>query len=51
MLMSSPEDVRQAGRKDGIDQLADSIRAHGLRQGLNVKFNAEGRYKSRRRRT
>ncbi|WP_162262561.1 ParB N-terminal domain-containing protein [Bosea sp. Root483D1] len=45
MLMPSPENVRQAGRKDGIDQLAVSIRAHGLRQGLNVKFNAEGHYK------
>lgn len=36
-LIPSKANVRRTGASEGIDELVASIRAHGLRQGLNVR--------------
>jgi len=40
-LVPSRANVRRTGAKDGLDELAASIAAHGLRQNLNVRAVAE----------
>lgn len=43
-LYQSAENVRRTGKNDSVDDLAASIRAHGLRQGLNAKQTGEDRF-------
>ena len=45
-LVPSDLNVRRTGRKDGIKQLAASIKAHGLLQNLTVRPVTEGGKKS-----
>jgi len=45
-LVSSDANVRRTSRKDGIKQLAASIKAHGLLQNLTVRAVSEGGKKS-----
>lgn len=43
-LVEDKDNVRKVGRKDGIGELAASIRAQGLLQSLVVKETAGGKY-------
>src|SRR4051812_4458530 len=43
-LVPSPDNVRKTDRLSGIEQLAASIKAHGLLQNLQVKPNAKGQF-------
>ena len=43
-LVPSPANVRKTDRLSGIEQLAASIKAHGLLQNLQVKPNASGQF-------
>ncbi len=43
-LIPSPANVRRIGRDDGIDELAASIKAHGLLQNLQVRPGEKGKF-------
>ncbi|HRE42406.1 MAG TPA: ParB/RepB/Spo0J family partition protein [Terricaulis sp.] len=43
-LTESAENVRRTNRRDGISQLAGSIRAHGLLQSLVVRSSDSGKF-------
>jgi ParB family chromosome partitioning protein len=43
-LIPSPANVRKTGTLTGIDELAASIKAHGLLQNLQVRPGAKGKY-------
>jgi ParB family chromosome partitioning protein len=43
-LVQSPVNVRKTGASMGIDELAASIKAHGLLQNLQVRPGAAGKY-------
>ena len=43
-LVPAKTNVRKAGAKDGIEELAASIAAHGLLTSLTVRKSARGRY-------
>lgn len=44
LLMQGKDNVRRTGKRLSIEELTASIRAHGLRQNLNVKATEDGRY-------
>ena len=43
-LIPCPANVRRTGRNDGIEELAASIKAHGLLQNLQVRAGAGGKF-------
>jgi len=43
-LIACPKNVRRTGRNDGIEELAASIKAHGLLQNLQVRAGAGGKF-------
>jgi ParB family chromosome partitioning protein len=43
-LVPSKANVRRTGAEEGIEELAQSIAAHGLRQNLNVRETDKGRF-------
>jgi ParB-like nuclease domain len=43
-LIPCPVNVRRTGRNDGIEELAASIKAHGLLQNLQVRAGAGGKF-------
>lgn len=43
-LVPSPANVRKTGASIGIEELAASIKAHGLLQNLQVRASAKGKY-------
>lgn len=43
-LIPCPDNVRKTGAGAGIDELAASIKAHGLLQNLQVRENASGKF-------
>ena len=43
-LVPSPTNVRKTGTLTGIDELAASIKAHGLLQNLQVRPGQKGKY-------
>ena len=43
-LVTSADNVRKANGKDGLKQLAASIKAHGLLQNVQVKAAANGQF-------
>jgi ParB-like nuclease domain len=43
-LVPSPANVRKTDRSNGIEQLAASIKAHGLLQNVQVKEAANGQF-------
>ena len=44
LLVQGKDNVRRTGKRLSIEELTASIRAHGLRQNLNVKATDDGRY-------
>ena len=43
-LIACPRNVRRLGRNDGIEELAASIKAHGLLQNLQVRAGTGGKF-------
>jgi ParB family chromosome partitioning protein len=43
-LIACPKNVRRTGRNDGIEELAASIKAHGLLQNLQVRAGTGGKF-------
>ena len=44
LLVQGKANVRRTGKRLSIEELTASIRAHGMRQNLNVRAIEEGRY-------
>lgn len=43
-LIACPKNVRRTGRSDGIEELAASIKAHGLLQNMQVRAGKGGKF-------